>query len=63
MYFQNASGAILFEDYVDDIFRVSKKLFNSKSVKWQSIQEEVAQINYELTGADTIARLMFVESK
>ena len=60
MYFQNASGAILFEDYVDDIFRVSKKLFNSKSVKWQSIQEEVAQINYELTGTDTIARLMLL---
>ena len=60
MYFQNASGAILFEDYVDDIFRVSKKLFNSKSVKWQSIQEEVTQINYELTGTDTIARLMLL---
>ena len=60
VYFQNASGAILFEDYVDDIFRVSKKLFNSKSVKWQSIQEEVAQINYELTGTDTIARLMLL---
>lgn len=58
VYFQNASGGILFEDYVDDIFKFSKKVFNAKSKKWQTIQEETEQINYELTGTDTIARLI-----
>lgn len=58
LYFQNASGTIIFEDFVDDLYKVSKKIFNSKSLRWQSIQDEVAQINYELTGTDTIARLI-----
>lgn len=58
LYFQNVSGAIIFEDYVDDLYKVSKKIFNSKSQRWQSIQQEVTQINYELTGTDTIARLI-----
>ena len=58
VYFQNASGGILFQDYVDDIFKFSKKVFNAKSKKWQTIQEDTAQINYELTGTDTIARLI-----
>lgn len=60
LYFQNASGAIIFEDYVDDLYKSSKKLFNSKSKKFQEIQEEVEQINYELTGTDTIARLILL---
>lgn len=60
LYFQNASGAIIFEDYVDDLYKSSKKLFNSKSKKWHEIQEEVEQINYELTGTDTIARLILL---
>lgn len=58
LYFQNASGAIIFEDFVDDLYKVSKKIFNSKSLKLKEIQEEVTQINYELTGTDTIAKLM-----
>ena len=37
-----------FEDYVDDIFRVSKKLFNSKSVKWQNIQEKLPKLTTNL---------------
>ena len=60
VYFQNASGAILFQDYVDDIFKFSKKVFNAKSKKWQTLQQETAQINYELTGTDTIARLILI---
>ena len=60
VYFQNASGVILFEDYVDDIFKFSKKVFNAKSKKWQTLQQETAQINYELTGTDTIARLILI---
>ncbi len=58
LYFQNASGAIIFEDFVDDLYKVSKKIFNSKSLKLKEIQEEVTQINYELTGTDTIAKLI-----
>lgn len=60
VYFQNASGGILFEDYVDDIYKFSKKVFNAKSKKWQNIQEETQQINHELTGTDTIARLILI---
>ena len=60
VYFQNASGAILFQDYVDDIYKFSKKVFNAKSKKWQTLQEETEQINYELTGTDTIARLILL---
>ena len=52
MYFQNASGGIIFEEYVDDLFKVSKKIFNSKSKKFIEIQNEVEQITYELTGTD-----------
>lgn len=60
LYFQNASGAIIFEEYVDDLYKTSKKLFNSKSKKFADIQEEVEQINYELTGTDIIARLILL---
>lgn len=58
VYFQNASGAIIFEQYVDDIFKVSKKIFNAKAAKWINIQQEVEQINYDLTGTDLIAKLI-----
>mgnify|MGYP006171369859 CR=1 FL=1 len=34
--------------------------FNSKSKKFVDIQEEVEQINYELTGTDIIARLILL---
>ena len=50
LYFQNASERIIFEEYVDDLFKVSKKIFNSKSKKFIEIQNEVEQITYELTG-------------
>lgn len=60
LYFQNASGAIIFEEYVDDLFKVSKKIFNSKSKKFVEIQNEVEQITYELTGTDTIAKLVLI---
>lgn len=62
LYFQNAEGTILFEDYVDDLYKIAKKIFNSKSPQWASIQEEAAQIAYELTGTDTIAKLMLANA-
>lgn len=58
VYFQNESGKIIFSDYVQDINRFSKKLFNSKSKKFEEIQKDVEQINFELTGTDVIAKLI-----
>jgi len=58
VYFQNESGKIIFSDYVQDINRFSKKLFNSKSKKFIEIQNNVEQINFELTGTDIIAKLI-----
>ncbi|WP_294299660.1 PolC-type DNA polymerase III [uncultured Chryseobacterium sp.] len=58
VYFQNESGRIILSDHVQDINKFSKKVFNSKSKKWELIQQEVEQINYELTGTDIIAKLI-----
>lgn len=58
VYFQNEAGKIIFSDYVQDINKFSKKLFNSKSKKWEHIQTGVEQINFELTGTDIIAKLI-----
>ncbi|TXF75903.1 PolC-type DNA polymerase III [Chryseobacterium sp.] len=58
IYFQNAEGKIIFSDFVDDLNRFSKTVFNSKSKKNRQIQEEVEQINYELAGNDTLAKLI-----
>ncbi|KQT24606.1 DNA polymerase III subunit epsilon [Chryseobacterium sp. Leaf405] len=58
VYFQNEQGKIIFSDHVQDINKFSKKVFNSKSKKWETIQREVEQINYELTGTDIIAKLI-----
>ncbi|KMQ69631.1 DNA polymerase III subunit epsilon [Chryseobacterium sp. FH2] len=58
VYFQDESGKIIFSDYVQDINKYSKKIFNSKSKKWEEIQRAVEQINFELTGTDIIAKLI-----
>ncbi|MBW7675185.1 3'-5' exonuclease [Chryseobacterium chendengshani] len=58
VYFQNESGKIIFSDHVQDINKFSKKLFNSKSKKFEEIQQEVEQINFELTGTNIIAKLI-----
>lgn len=58
VYFQNESGKIIFSDYVQDINKFSKKVFNSKSKRWEEIQMGVTQINFELTGTDIIAKLV-----
>ncbi|MCS3530376.1 PolC-type DNA polymerase III [Chryseobacterium sp. JUb7] len=58
VYFQNEAGKIIFSDYVQDINKFSKKVFNSKSKKWEGIQKAVEQINFELTGTDIIAKLI-----
>ncbi len=58
VYFQNDAGKIIFSDHVQDINKFSKKIFNSKSKKWESIQNGTEQINFELTGTDIIAKLI-----
>ncbi|MDR6159257.1 MULTISPECIES: 3'-5' exonuclease [Chryseobacterium] len=58
VYFQNEAGKIIYSDYVQDINKFSKKVFNSKSKKWEPIQQAVEQINYELTGTDIIAKMI-----
>jgi len=58
VYFQNEDGKIIFTDHVQDINKFSKKIFNSKSKKWESIQNDVEQIHFELTGTDIIAKLI-----
>jgi len=58
VYFQNEGGKIIFTDHVQDINKFSKKVFNSKSKKWEAVQKAVEQINFELTGTDIIAKLI-----
>ncbi|WP_261510364.1 3'-5' exonuclease [Chryseobacterium paludis] len=63
VYFQNGDGRIILSEYVQDINKFSKKVFNSKSKKWESVQRDVEQINFELTGNDIIARLILNSKK
>lgn len=58
VYFQDESGKIIFSDHVQDINKFSKKVFNSKSKRWEAVQKDVEQINYDLTGTDIIAKLI-----
>ncbi len=58
IYFQKRDGKIIFSDYVLDVYKSAKKLFNSKSKKWEIIQKETENISFELTGTDIIAKLM-----
>lgn len=58
IYFQNADGKIIHFDFVEDLNKFSKTLFNSKSKRWKEIQEEIAQIHYDLTGNDILAKLI-----
>lgn len=58
IYFQNEEGKIIFSDFVDDLNKFSKNIFYSKTKRWKSIQEDVEQIQYELTGNDILAKLM-----
>lgn len=58
IYFQNGEGKIIFFDFVEDLSRFSKMIFNSKSKRWQAVQQDTEQIHYELTGSDILARLM-----
>ena len=58
IYLQNAEGKIIFFDFVDDLSKFAKMMFNAKSKRWKQIQDDVEQIQYELTGNDILAKLM-----
>ena len=58
IYFQNAEGKIIFFDFVDDLSKFVKTLFNSKSKRHKQIQDEVEHIHYDLTGSDILAKLI-----
>lgn len=58
IYFQNEKGNILYSDYVDDLNKSAKKLFNSKSKRWETLQHDVQKISYELVGNHLLAKLI-----
>lgn len=58
VYFQDASGNIIFSDFVDDINKFSKKLFNSKSKRWEEVQARCEQISYDYANSDIVAKLL-----
>lgn len=58
IYFQNEQGKIIFTDFVKDISKSAKKLFNSKSNHWKPIQNQCEQIHYELAGNKILAKLL-----
>lgn len=58
IYFQEADGKILFSDFVDDINRFAKKVFNSKAKKFVSVQKNTEQIHYDLSGNAIITKLL-----
>ncbi len=57
IYFQNKEGEILHTDFVWDISKAAKKVFNAKSKRWEKVQNTYEQIHYELSGHPIIARL------
>ena len=58
IYLQNAEGKIIHSDFVEDLSKFAKMIFNSKSKRWIQLQEDVVQIHYELTGNNILAKLM-----
>ena len=58
LYFQNNSGAIVFSDVVEDLYKSARRILDSDKAKYKRIQNETDFISYELTGTDLIAKLM-----
>ena len=57
IYFQNKEGEILHTDFVSDINKAAKKVFNSQSKRWEKVQNTCEQLHYELSGHPIIAKL------
>lgn len=58
LYFQNKEGFIIYSEFVDDLNKSAKSIFHSKSKRWESIQEEVEQIYFDITGSNILAKLL-----
>lgn len=58
LYFQNKNGKMIYSDFVLDLNKAAKSIFHSKAKHWQSIQNEVEQIQYEIAGSDVLAKLL-----
>lgn len=58
VYFQDEAGKILFSDFVEDINKFSKKLFNSKSKRLELVQYQTEQIHFDLVGNNIVAKLL-----
>ena len=58
LYFQNSDGKIILSDFVEDLNKFAKSVFNTKKKRWEKLQEETENIQYELTGNDILAKLM-----
>lgn len=58
IYLQNDAGKILYSDFVEDINKFARKLFNSKTKRLELIQHETEQIHYELVGNIIVAKLL-----
>lgn len=57
LYFQSKSGEILYTNFVSDINKAAKKVFNSQSKRWEKVQNTCEQLHYELSGHPIIAKL------
>src|SRR5690606_28767576 len=58
LYLQDENGKIIFSDFVNDLNKSAKIIFNATSKKWRPIQEKTVQVHYEFTGSDILAKLM-----
>ncbi len=58
IYFQDEKGEILFSDYVEELNKFAKMVFNSKGKRFASLQQHTTQIHYELTASALLAKLM-----
>ena len=58
LYFQDGKGKIIFSDFVTDLNKSAKSIFNANAKKWRAVQEKTERIHYEFTGNDLLAKLM-----
>lgn len=62
-YLQNKKGEILYSEYVKNINRGVKKIFNAKSKRMMPIQESTSQVQYELVGNALLAQIILTQKQ
>lgn len=58
IYFQNKEGKILHIEFTDNINKFAKKTLVAKASRWETVQQETAQIHYDFTGNKVISNLI-----